>query len=126
MLEKSTSRRFVVSVSQPHLRSNMKTLLLTLSLLVTVSLRAADEKKSTTYEGQITGVVCASCKAHITGALTQKLPGVISVDVKAGDTDSQQKLIIVAESDAVTKETATEALGTYAKNYQILSLAKKP
>ncbi len=126
MLEKSASRRFVVSVSQPHLRSNMKTLLLALSLLVTVSLQAADEKKSTTYEGQITGVVCAACKAHITGALTQKLPGVISVDVKAGDKEDQQKLIIVAESDAVTKETATEALGTYAKNYQILSLAKKP
>jgi copper chaperone CopZ len=104
----------------------MKKLLLTLSLLLSVSLQAADGKKSTTYEGQITGVVCVSCKAHITGALTQKLPGVISVDVKAGDKEDQQKLIIVAESDAVTKESATEALGTYAKNYQILSLAKKP
>lgn len=104
----------------------MKKLLIALSLLISASLHAADEKKSVTYEGQITGVVCASCKAHITGALTQKLPGVISVDVKAGENADQQKLIIVADSDAVTKESATEALGTYAKNYQILSLAKKP
>jgi len=104
----------------------MKNLLLTLTLLLSFSLQAADEKKATTYEGRITGVVCASCKAHITGALTQKLTGVISVDVKASDNADQQKLIIVAESDAVTKEAATEALGTYAKNYQILSLAKKP
>ena len=126
MLDKSASRRFYVNVCYSNRILIMKKLLLTLSLLLSVSLKAADEKKSTTYEGQITGVVCASCKAHITGALTQKLPGVISVDVKAGDKEDQQKLIIVAESDAVTKETATEALGTYAKNYQILSLAKKP
>jgi copper chaperone CopZ len=104
----------------------MKNLLLSLSLLASISLFAADEKKSTTYEGQITGVVCSACKAHITGALTQKLPGVISVDVKAGENADQQKLIIVTASDTVTKESATEALGTFAKNYQILSLAKKP
>ncbi len=103
----------------------MKKLLLALSLLITASLQAGDEKKSVTYEGKITGVVCASCKEHITGALTQKLPGVVSVDVKPGANEDEQKLIIVSHSDAVTKESATEALGTYAKNYQILSLAKK-
>ena len=103
----------------------MKKLLLALSLLLSLNLQAADEKKSITYEGKITGVVCSACKAHITGAITQKLPGVISVDVKAGDNADEQKLIIVANSESVTKESATEALGTFAKNYQILSLNKK-
>jgi len=104
----------------------MKNILLALSLCLTAALYAADDKKSFTYEGQITGVVCVSCKAHISGALSQKLPGVISVDVKAGETPEQQKLIIVANNEAVTQEAAIKALGTYAKNYQILSLAKKP
>ncbi|TDU62451.1 hypothetical protein EI77_04719 [Prosthecobacter fusiformis] len=103
----------------------MKKILLALSLLVSAALPAADETKPVTYEGQITGVVCASCKAHITAALTQKLTDVVSVDVKAGDTPDTQKLIVVANNSDITKETATEALGTYAKNYQILSLAKK-
>jgi hypothetical protein len=122
MLDKATSRRFDVSTPP----TTMKKSLLAISLLLSAALQAADEKKAVTYEGQITGVVCVSCKAHITGSLTQKLPGVISVDVKAGDNADQQKLIIVANNDAVTKESATKALGTFAKNYQILSLAKKP
>jgi hypothetical protein len=101
----------------------MKTLLLTLSLL-SAALQAADTPKAVTYEGKITGVVCVSCKEHVAGALMQKLPGVVSVDVKPGDAEAN-KLIIVANSDSITKESAIEALGTYAKNYGIVSLAKK-
>jgi len=50
---------------------------------------------------------------------------VVSVDVKPGKDADTQKLIVVAHNDTITKESATEALGTYAKNYQILSLDKK-
>jgi len=102
----------------------MKTLHLALSLLITAAISAADAPKPLTYEGQITGVVCAACKSHITAALTQKLPGVVSVEVKPGANADQQKLIITTSGE-VTKESATAALGTYAKNYQILSLARK-
>jgi len=106
----------------------MKSLLLTLSLLATAALQAGDAKKSVTYEGKITGVVCVSCKEHVSGALKQKLPGVVSVDVKPGDdpADEEKKLIIVADSEEITKDTAMAALGTYAKNYTIVSLDKKP
>ncbi|MEN3941259.1 hypothetical protein WJU23_08195 [Prosthecobacter sp. SYSU 5D2] len=103
----------------------MKKLFLALTLLISAALHAADDKKTVTYEGEITGVVCASCKAHITAALTQKLTDVVSVDVKPGETPESQKLILVSHNGDITKESATEALGTYAKNYQILSLAKK-
>ena len=34
-------------------------------------------------------------------------------------------IIIVAKNAAITKETATEALGSFAKNYEIVSLTKK-
>jgi hypothetical protein len=105
----------------------MKSLLLTLSLLATAALQAGDEKKAITYEGKITGVVCVSCKEHVAGALKQKLPGVVSVDVKPGENPAaeEKRLIIVASSDEITRETATAALGTYAKNYSIVSLEKK-
>ena len=102
----------------------MNKCLLSFLLLLAASLQAADKPKPTTYEGKITGVVCVSCKEHVAGALKQKLPGVVSVDVKPGDAEAN-KLIIVANSDAITKESATEALGTYAKNYTIVTLAKK-
>lgn len=106
----------------------MKLLLPYLLLCFTLpTLRAADEAKTVTYEGKISGVVCASCKEHVTGALKQRLPDVISVEVKPGEKPDAEdkKLIIVAGSAAITKETATEALGTYAKNYTIKSLEKK-
>lgn len=105
----------------------MKKTLLSLTILLTsvLGVAAADSKAPHTYEGTITGVVCVSCKEHITAALTQKLPGVVSVDVKPGKTPDAQKLIIVSTKTDVTKESATAALGTFAKNYQILSLAEK-
>ncbi len=92
-----------------------------LSLAMFTAAQAADY----TYEGTVTGVICGSCKQHIQAALTQNLQGTVSVDVKRGDKEDTQKLILVSSNDKVTKETATEALGTYAKNYQILNLDKK-
>lgn len=125
MLDKCRIPAFFMPERHPLYLPTMKTLILSLSLLVSaVTAQAADEKKSVTYEGKITGVVCASCKEHVAGALIQKLPGVVSVDVKPGDEEAN-KLIIVADSDTITKESAIEALGTYAKNYTIVSLAKK-
>ncbi len=121
MLDKCHIPAFLLPESLPLFL--MKKILLSLSLL-TAALQAADTPKAVTYEGKITGVVCVSCKEHVAGALMQKLPGVVSVDVKPGDAEAN-KLIIVANSDAITKESATEALGTYAKNYSIVSLAKK-
>jgi hypothetical protein len=105
----------------------MKKFLLSLSFVIGLvfTAAAADSKAPITYEGTITGVVCAACKEHITAALTQKLPGVVSVNVKKGKNADEQTLTIVADNTNVTKETATEALGTFAKNYQILTLAKK-
>ncbi len=84
----------------------------------------ADEKAKYTYEGAITGVVCSACKEHVTAALTQKLPGVVSVNVKAGDSAESKKLTVVATSPDVTKESVIAALGSYAKNYKVLSLSK--
>lgn len=107
----------------------MKHLFLLVSLFLsalTSFCRSADAQPEITYTGEIAGVVCASCKEHVTTMLMKKLDGAVSVDVKPGDKPKgNQKLIIVAKSDKITKEKANEALGTFAKNYEIVSLAKK-
>jgi copper chaperone CopZ len=107
------------------MKALFQTVLLALSL--TTGAFAADEvKKETTFTGEITGVVCSSCKQHVTAMLTKNLEGVVNVDVKPGATDdAPKKLILTAKSDALTKEAAIKALGDYAKNYQILSLVKQ-
>lgn len=93
---------------------------------LTALTRAAEAAPETTYTGEIAGVVCASCKEHVATMLMKKLDGVISVDVKpSARPEGNQTLVIVAKNDKITKESATEALGTLAKNYQIVSLTRK-
>ena len=102
-----------------------QTAILALSLL-TGAFAADEAKKEHTFTGDITGVVCSSCKQHVTAMLTKNLEGVVNVDVKPGATDdAPKKLILTAKSDAVTKEAVIKALGDYAKNYQVLSLVKQ-
>lgn len=107
----------------------MKKFFLFVSMLMaalTALCHSADAVAEVTYTGEISGVVCASCKEHVTLMLTKKLEGVVSVDVKPGEKpEGNQKLVIVAKNDKITKEKANEALGTFAKNYEIVSLAKK-
>lgn len=107
----------------------MKKFFLLVSMFITVLTsfcRSADAVAEVTYTGEISGVVCASCKEHVTMMLMKKLEGVVSVDVKPGDKpEGNQRLVIVAKNDKITKERANEALGTFAKNYEILNLAKK-
>lgn len=107
----------------------MKKFLLLLSVMMsalTTIAKSADPVDEVTYTGEISGVVCASCKEHVTTMLMKKLDGVVSIEVKpSGNPEGNQKLIIVAKNSAITKESATEALGTFAKNYSIVSLTKK-
>lgn len=84
---------------------------------------AADEKH--TYTGDITGVVCAACKAHVSEALTAKLPGVEKIDITKGEKEGVNTITIVSKDANVTKDTAMAALGDLAQNYQITSLTKK-
>lgn len=79
------------------------------------------------YTGEIKGVVCASCKEHIKAMLGKNMPGLVSVDVLPGATaDSPRRLVIVAKTESLTKEQVAAALGSFAKNYEILSLKPQP
>ncbi len=100
----------------------MKHLLILFTLLVSQTF-AADAPQ--TYTGDITGVVCAACKEHVTAALVAKLPGVQKVEIQRGEKLGVNTITITATNAAVTKETAMTALGDLAQSYQIVSLAKK-
>jgi len=98
--------------------------LLSLLAVFAVQTFAGDAKH--TYTGDITGVVCAACSAHVSEALTAKLPGVEKVDITKGEKAGVNTITIVSKQADVTKDTAMAALGDLAKTYQITSLAKKP
>jgi copper chaperone CopZ len=97
-------------------------LLTAIALLVVPAF--ADEAKFT-FTGDITGVVCAACKEHVSSALTAKLPGVEKVEIERGEKEGVNKITIVSKHADVTKESAMTALGELAQSYQIVSLAKK-
>ena len=96
--------------------------------LILGSLQADDAKTAAkaSYAGEITGVVCADCKQHVQASLMKNLPGILSVNVLPGDKPDTQKITIVTAADkAVSTESANKALGEFANDYKILSLAKK-
>ena len=97
-----------------------------LSLLAVFAVQAFAGDAKHTYTGDITGVVCAACSAHVSEALTAKLPGVEKVDITKGEKAGVNTITIVSKQADVTKDTAMAALGDLAKTYQITSLAKKP
>ncbi|MCB1227372.1 MAG: hypothetical protein KDK99_16260 [Verrucomicrobiales bacterium] len=105
---------------------NLSSLLLALLFSVTALLptsRAADGE--IVYEGAITGIVCASCRSHVTQALTERLDGTVAVKVVAGEKEGEQKLIITSTNPEVTKDKAISALGSLKKMYHIQSLERK-
>lgn len=86
--------------------------------------RGADAAKGVPYTATVTGVVCGSCKAHVTVAL-QKLPGVKEVTFAKGEQEGTQKVMFSAASDQLAKEDVVKSLGEDAKHYTVLELEKK-
>ena len=103
----------------------MNRLLSFLALFISFAFTAlADEAKTHSYTGEITGVVCVACRDKVVTVLSKNLADTVSVTVKPGDKAGSQKLIIVSKSDRLDLGQAVTALGEYAKEYDIKSLTK--
>ncbi|MCB1278822.1 heavy-metal-associated domain-containing protein [Prosthecobacter sp.] len=89
-------------------------ILLALLSLFTTSLIAGDQPVA--YIAEMTGMVCAGCKDHVTASFT-KLDGVSKVQIIPGDKPGTQKVTVTSSSSALTKEQAVAALGTSASTY---------
>ena len=68
------------------------------------------------YIAEMTGMVCAGCKDHVTASFT-KLEGVSKVQIVPGDKPGTQKVTVTSTSPALTKEQAVAALGSSASTY---------
>lgn len=103
----------------------MKQLLFTAATLCfSACLSFADSGKSIPYTATVSGVVCSSCKAHITHAF-KKLPGVEEVKFARGEKEGTQQVSFNASSDQLAKEDVAKTLGDDAKRYQIIDLQKE-
>lgn len=70
------------------------------------------------YEAEMTGMVCAGCKDHVTAAFT-KLEGVSKVEIVPADKPGAQKVTVTSTAPALTKEQAVAALGSSASTYVV-------
>ena len=75
---------------------------------------AADAPVS--YIAEMTGMVCAGCKDHVTSSFT-KLEGVSKVQIAPGEKAGTQKVTVTSTSASLTKEQAVAALGASASTY---------
>jgi copper chaperone CopZ len=75
------------------------------------------------YIAEMTGMVCAGCKDHVTAAFT-KLDGVSKVQIVPGDKPGTQKVTVTSTSPSLTKEQAVAALGTSASTYIVHAWTK--
>lgn len=84
---------------------------------LTSAVLAADAKP-VTYLAEMSGMVCAGCKDHVTVSF-KKLEGVSEVKIVAGDKPGTQKVTVTSTSTALTKDQAVAALGSSAETYLV-------
>ena len=100
----------------------MKSILkLIVTFILTVSNLHSAEPTKHTYQGEVTGVVCAACSDHVKSALS-KISGVESVKVLRGEKEGVNKLVVISTAASLTLQEVNKALGEYAKDYTITSL----
>ncbi len=91
------------------------------ALVLSVAL-ASSALADTQYTATMTGLVCASCKAKVKGALT-KLDAT-NVKIVAGAKEGETKVTFASKKDGLTKEDAVKALGEDAKEFTVVTFAK--
>ncbi len=91
------------------------------ALVLAPAVLAGDAK----FEGEITGLVCASCQEHVTGVL-MKIDGVKNVEIVATNKPEIRHIIITSSKEAFTAEDANKALlAAHADSYKVTRLEKK-
>ncbi len=70
------------------------------------------------YIAEMSGMVCAGCKDHVTASFT-KLEGVTKVQIVPGEKAGTQKVTVTSTSATLTKEQAVASLGSSSDTYII-------
>lgn len=92
------------------------------TLLLSIQAMAGDVA---TFQGQITGVVCAACKDHVVSSLA-KLKGVKDIEIAPTNVPEIRMLILKVETAALTADDVNKLLAAdYGESYKVTTLAKK-
>ncbi|MDB6138752.1 MAG: hypothetical protein JWO94_1824 [Verrucomicrobiaceae bacterium] len=78
---------------------------------------------ASSYEGEITGLVCASCKQEVVDALS-KLEGVKNVEITPSNNPEIRKITVASTSNSLTQTDLNQALDKVSKEFKVTKLAK--
>jgi len=96
----------------------------TLVAIATVTLSLACKAETPlNYEGEITGLVCASCKIEVVTALSA-LKGVKNVEITPSNNPEIRRIVISSTSDSLTQADVNGALDKVSKEFKVTKLAK--
>ncbi len=84
---------------------------------------AVQAETANSYEGEITGLVCASCKQEVVTALS-KLDGVKNVEITPSNNPEIRKIVIASTSTSLTETDVNQALDKVSKEFKVTKLAK--
>lgn len=84
---------------------------------------ATQAETSSSYEGEITGLVCASCKQEVVAALS-KLDGVKNVEITPSNNPEIRRIVIASTSASLTQTDVNQALDKVSKEFKVTKLAK--
>ena len=96
----------------------------TLVALATVSIAlVSNAETAINFEGEITGLVCASCKQEVVAALST-LKGVKNVDITPSNNPEIRRIVIATSNEALTQADVNGALDKVSKEFKVTKLAK--
>lgn len=100
--------------------NNLRTFVTLAALTFTGICRA---ETPATFEGEITGLVCASCKQEVVTALS-KMDGVKNVEITPSNNPEIRRIVIASTKDDLTQANVNETLEKVSKEFKVTKLAK--
>ena len=97
--------------------------LLLAAAAVLISFTAARAETAASYVGEITGLVCASCKMEVVDALS-KMDGVKNVEIVASNQPDIRKITIATTRDSLTSADVNQTLEKVSKDFKVTKLEK--
>jgi len=101
----------------------MKLLSALIATLAVFACSASRADTASSYVGEITGLVCASCKEEVVAALS-KLEGVKNVEIVPSNHPEIRKITIATTRETLTSADVNLALDKVSKEFKVTKLAK--
>lgn len=101
----------------------MKTLRTLTAFAVLAFATASRAETPATFEGEITGLVCASCKQEVVTALS-KMDGVKNVEITPSNNPEIRRIVIASTKENLTQANVNETLEKVSKEFKVTKLAK--